>query len=418
MEQRLAVAIYANAHAIEWQAPRKNMSEIDDFCSVSDLAPAEQELTEIRRHIHAHPELSFEESDTSNLVAEKLQAWGYEVTRKVGGHGVVGVLRAGDGRRSIGIRADMDALPIHEQTGLPYASANPGKMHACGHDGHTTTALGAAQYLARTRRFNGTVNLIFQPAEEAGSNSGAEAMIADGLFERFPCDAVFGLHNHPGVAAGTFMFRSGPFMAACDTVHITIHGKGGHAARPHLSIDPVMIASSLVMSLQTIVSRNVDPTETAVVTVGSIHAGDAPNVIPERATLGLSVRSFNPEVRKLLEARIRKLVNAHADAHGTTADIDYVSGYPVLINSEHETNFARQVAEELVGAENVVSPFPMVAGSEDFAYFLQQRPGCFLRLGNGMKTAMLHNARYDFNDEILAVGAAFWSRLVERYLAA
>jgi hippurate hydrolase len=394
------------------------MNELDDFCRVSDLEPAAQELTSIRRHLHAHPELSFEEAATSDLVAGKLQEWGYEVTRKVGGHGLVGVLRSGTGTRSIGIRADMDALPIHEQSGLPYASANPGKMHACGHDGHTTTLLGAAQYLARTRRFNGTLNLIFQPAEEAGANSGAEAMIADGLFKRFPCDAVFGLHNHPGVATGTFMFRAGPFMAACDTVYITVHGKGGHAARPHLAIDPVMIASGLVMALQTIVSRNVDPTETAVVTVGAFHAGDAPNVIPESAKLGLSVRSFNPEVRKLLEARIRTVVQSHAEAHGTTADIEYVRGYPVLINSDAETEFARQVAEELVGADHVVAPFPMIAGSEDFAYFLQQRPGCFLRMGNGLNGAMLHNARYDFADESLAVGAAFWSRLVERYLAA
>jgi hippurate hydrolase len=393
------------------------MSEIDDYCTVSDLAAAAPELAKIRQHLHAHPELSFEEAGTSELVAGKLQEWGYEVTRKVGGHGLVGVLRAGAGKRSIGIRADMDALPIHEESGVPYASANAGKMHACGHDGHTTTLLGAAQYLARTRRFNGTLNLIFQPAEEAGANSGAEAMIADGLFERFPCDAVFGLHNHPGVATGTFMFRSGSFMAACDTVYITIHGKGGHAARPHMAVDPVVIASGLVTALQTIVSRNVDPTETAVITVGSFHAGDAPNVIPESAKLGLSVRSFNPEVRKLLEARIRKLVQSHVDAHGTKADIDYVRGYPVLVNSDAETEFARQVAQELVGEDHVVSPFPMIAGSEDFAYFLQQRPGCFLRMGNGLNGAMLHNARYDFNDDGLAVGAAFWSRLVERYLA-
>ena len=392
------------------------MSESDNLCSVAELARDAEQLTTIRRHLHANPELSYQEAQTSALVADRLAEWGYAVTTGIGGHGVVGTLRVGDGSRSIGLRADMDALPIHEQTGLPYASRHAGTMHACGHDGHSTTLLGAAQHLARTRRFNGAVNLIFQPAEEAGSDSGAERMIADHLFERFPCDAVFGLHNHPGMPTGTFMFRSGPFMAACDTVKITVHGKGGHAARPHLSVDPVIVASSLVLALQTVVSRNVDPTETAVVTVGSIHAGDAPNVIPETATLGISVRSFNADVRQLLEARIRQLVQSHADAHGARADIEYLRGYPVLVNSEKETAFARQVAEELVGVDRVVAPFPLIAGSEDFAYFLQQRPGCFLRIGNGTNGAMLHNAKYDYADENLVIGAAFWTRLVERFL--
>lgn len=389
----------------------------DNLCSVAELAPDAQALTSIRRHLHANPELSYQEAQTASLVASRLEEWGYAVTTGIGGYGVVGTLRVGDGSRSIGIRADMDALPIHEQTGLPYASRHAGTMHACGHDGHSTTLLGAAQHLARTRRFDGTVHLIFQPAEEAGSDSGAERMIADRLFERFPCDAVFGLHNHPGMPTGTFLFRSGPFMAACDTVKITIHGKGGHAARPHLSVDPVIVASMLVLSLQTVVSRNVDPTETAVVTVGSIHAGDAPNVIPETATLGISVRSFNADVRQLLETRIRQLVQSHAEAHGARVDIEYIRGYPVLVNSEPETAFARQVAQELVGADRVVAPFPMIAGSEDFAYFLQQRPGCFLRIGNGTNAPMLHNAKYDYADENLVIGAAFWTRLVERFLA-
>jgi len=392
------------------------MTRPDTLCSVTEVAPDAQELTEIRRHLHAHPELSFQEAQTSALVAERLKSWGYEVTTGIGGHGVVGTLRVGDGKRSIGIRADMDALPIHEQTGLPYASRHEGTMHACGHDGHTTTLLGAAQHIARTRRFNGTVNLIFQPAEEAGSNSGAEQMIAAGLFDRFPCDAIFGLHNHPGVPTGTFGFRSGPFMAACDTVYITIHGKSGHAARPHMTVDPVVVASALVMALQTVVSRNVDPTQTAVVTVGSIHAGEATNVIPEDAKLGLSVRSFSVEVRQLLEARIRQLVQSHAEAYGASATVEYIRGYPVLINSEHETELARQVAEELVGADHVIAPFPMVAGSEDFAFYLQERPGCFLRIGNGANTPMLHNAHYDYADENLVIGAAFWTRLVERFL--
>ena len=392
------------------------MTRPDTLCSVTEVAPAAQELTEIRRHLHAHPELSYQEAATSALVAARLAEWGYEVATGIGGHGVVGTLRVGNGTRSIGIRADMDALPIHEQTGLPYASRHEGTMHACGHDGHTTTLLGAAQHLALTRRFNGTVHLIFQPAEEAGSNSGAQQMIADGLFTRFPCDAIFGLHNHPGVPTGTFGFRSGPFMAACDTVHITIHGKSGHAARPHLSVDPVVVASALVLALQTVVSRNVDPTQTAVVTVGSLHAGDAPNVIPEDAKLGVSVRSFSPEIRQLLEARIRQLVQSHAEAYGARASVDYIRGYPVLINSERETELAREVAEELVGTEHVIAPFPMIAGSEDFAFYLQERPGCFLRIGNGANAPMLHNAHYDYADENLVVGAAFWTRLAERFL--
>jgi hippurate hydrolase len=393
------------------------MKQEIQYSQLADLNDAKDELIEIRRHIHRHPELSYEEFDTSDLVAAKLQAWGYAVTRNIGGTGLVGTLKVGDSRRCIGIRADMDALPIREKTGLPYASCHDGKMHACGHDGHTTMLLGAARHLARTRNFHGTVNLIFQPAEEAGSNSGAEQMLRDGLFERFPCDAIFGMHNHPGFPTGTFMFRAGPFMAACDTVKVCITGRGGHAARPHLSIDPVVVASSLVMALQTIVARNIDPAEMAVVTVGALHAGHAANVIPEQATLELSVRSFDPEVRRLLEQRIRALIEAHVEGYGAQAGIDYIHGYPVLVNSDSETAFAMQVAEELVGSENVISPFPAIAGSEDFAYFLHQRPGCFVRLGNGVGKPMLHNAGYDFNDDNVTVGAAYWSRLVERFLS-
>jgi hippurate hydrolase len=389
-----------------------------EFCQIADLDDVKNELVGIRRHIHQHPELSYEEVDTAALVAARLEGWGYAVTRNIGGNGLVATLRAGGSTRSIGVRADMDALPIHEMTGLSYASEHQGKMHACGHDGHTAMLLGAALQLARTRRFDGTVNLIFQPAEEAGFNSGAEQMIKDGLFERFPCDAIFGMHNHPGVAAGTFMFRAGAFMAACDTVKIKVIGKGSHAARPHLSVDPLVAASSLVMALQTVVSRNIDPMETAVVTVGSLHAGHAANVIPEHATMELSVRSFKPEVRELLEQRIRALVQSHAESYGARAEIEYIRGYPVLINSEAETEFARQIAVELVGADKIIAPFGPIAGSEDFAYFLQQRPGCFVRVGNGAGQPMLHNAHYDFNDDNVTVGAAYWTRLVERYLQA
>lgn len=395
------------------------MANTQHFCTLDETSDLNDELRGIRHRLHQHPELAYQEFQTSDLVAEALASWGYEVTRGLGGTGMVASLKLGTGSRAVAVRADMDALPITEATGLPYSSVHPGKMHACGHDGHTTMVLGAARQLARTRRFDGTVHLVFQPAEEVGSDSGAQRMIADGLFERFPCEAIFGLHNHPGAPAGTFMFRSGPFMAACDTVDITIHGRGGHAARPHLATDPLVIGAGLVTALQTVVSRNIDPMQPAVVTIGAFNAGHAPNVIPETARLQLSVRSFDPEVRKLLEARIRALANAHAQAqaHGASVDIDYVPGYPVLVNSAQETEFALQVARELMGDERVVDGFGPIAGSEDFAYYLQEKPGCFLRVGNGKDTPMLHNAKYDFNDDNLTVGAAFWTRLVERFLA-
>ena len=385
------------------------------FCQISDLLEAEPSLREARQHLHKFPELSFQEKSTAQWVGDRLEGWGYRVTRNVGGHGLVASLTNGEGR-GIALRADMDALPIHEETGKPYASAHAGTMHACGHDGHTAMLMGAAQQLAKTRQFQGTVHLVFQPAEEAGKNSGAQQMIADGLFERFPCDAIFGMHNHPGAAQGTFMFGKGAFMSASDTCRIKVIGRGGHAARPHQAVDPVMIAGSLIMALQTVVSRNIDPTQTAVVTIGSVHAGQASNVIPEFATLGLSIRSFSPEVRNRLQERITHLVRDQVSSYGGEVEIEYERGYPVVINSEAETDFARQVAEELVGPEQVVFPFGPVTGSEDFAYYLQHKPGSFLRLGNGLDSVMLHNAKYDFNDASLSVGAAYWTRLVERFL--
>ena len=386
------------------------------YARISDFDAMEADLKATRQYLHANPELSLQEEKTAAFVAEKLEAWGYEVTRNVGGHGVVARLTAGSGTRGIAIRADMDALPIMEETGAPYASKTPGVMHACGHDGHTTVLLGAAEHLARTRRFNGTVTLIFQPAEENGRPSGAQKMIADGLFERFPFDAIFGLHNHPGAPEGTILTRSGPIMASSDTVNITITGKGGHASRPHLTIDPVVVACNIVMSLQTVVSRNVDPTQTAVVTVGTIHAGEAVNVIPEYAKLALSVRCFEPKIRELLQARITKLATSVAEGHDAKIDIHYDHGYPVVVNSDAETEFARTIAEELVGAGNVQT-CSLIPGSEDFAYFLEHKPGSFLRLGNGMKSAILHSSKYDFADASLTTGAALWARLAERYLA-
>lgn len=388
------------------------------YCEIDDIRPQTEELTQIRRHIHQHPEMAFEEFETSALVAQRLRQWGFEVTERVGETGVVGTLTVGVGNR-IGIRADMDALPLTEQTGLPYASVHTGKMHACGHDGHTTMLLGAAEYLGRTRNFNGTVHLYFQPAEEKGFDSGAQRMVNDRLFERFPCDAVFGMHNHPGEAPGTFLFRRGPFMSASDKVSITIHGLGGHAARPHLTVDPVVVASSIVMSLQSIVSRNVNPVEPAVVTVGLLQAGVANNVISNSAYLELSIRSFSKAVRSLLKERVQALANAQAESYGATVTIDYMEGYPVIDNDHAQTEFALQVARELVGDEHVIAHADQLMSSEDFAYMLEQRPGCFLRLGNGIGEdgCMVHNPAYDFNDKNLPIGAAYWARLVERYLA-
>lgn len=384
--------------------------------ALAPLADLEGDLLTIRHQLHSHPELSYQEVATAELAAKRLEQWGYEVTRKIGGEGLAATLRCGTGKRSIGLRADMDALPIQEENQFAHRSQTPGVMHACGHDGHTTMLLGAAAHLARTKRFNGTLNLIFQPAEEAGFDSGALRMVNDGLFERFPCDAVFGLHNTPGLAIGRFGFRSGAFMAACDTVVITVRGKSGHAARPHLAADPVVMAGSLIMALQTVVSRNIDPTQTAVVTIGVLRSGHVANVIPDTATLELSVRSFSPQVRRLLRERIESLARQQCASYGGEAEIDYKEGYPVVVNSDPETSFAAEVARELFGAEQVIEPYEQIAGSEDFAYFLEKRPGCFFRLGNG-STPSVHNSKYDFNDDSLLIGAAYWARLVEKFLA-
>jgi len=386
------------------------------FTTLLELQGSEQFLTSARQHLHCNPELSRNEKQTAAWVADQLEDWGFEVARGIGGHGVVGTLRQGAGR-SIALRADTDALPIKEETGKVYASRNAGVMHACGHDGHTVMLLGAAQHLAKTRRFSGTVHCIFQPAEEVTQKSGAQLMIEDGLFERFPCDAIFGMHNHPGHREGTFMFGKGAFMSASDRAYLRIIGKGGHAARPHHCVDPIVVASSIVMALQTIVSRNVDPTQTAVVTVGKFQAGDAPNVIPPYVDMALSIRSFQDEVRELLQQRITEVVQMQAASYGATAEIRYDRNQPVLVNTAAETEIAVQVATELVGAQQVVFPFGPIVGSEDFAFFLQHRPGCYFRIGNGLDSVKVHHPMYDFNDANLTVGAAFWTRLAERFLA-
>jgi hippurate hydrolase len=380
------------------------------------------EFIAVRRDIHRHPEMGYKEYRTSDLVAQQLSAWGYQVTRGLGGTGLVGQLKKGTGERSIGIRADMDALPIDEATGLSYASCNVGIMHACGHDGHTAMLLAAAKHLAQHGQFSGTLNVIFQPAEEG--LGGAKKMMEDGLFKQFPCNAIFAMHNMPGQPQGHLVLRDGSAMASSDNVTITLNGKGGHGAMPHLSVDPVVAGSAIVLGLQSIVARNIDPQHMAIITVGAFNAGVANNVIPQTATLRLSVRSLDREVRVLLEQRICELVQAQAKSYGVTAEIDYQRGYPVLVNHLAETDFARAVAEELVGADRVVRQGRALNGSEDFAFMLEEVPGSYVLIGNGDGTGdghgacMVHNPGYDFNDHNVAIGSAFWSLLVERYLPA
>ncbi|WP_018151742.1 M20 aminoacylase family protein [Leeia oryzae] len=382
-----------------------------------DILAHEADMLAIRHQIHQHPELSFEEVATSDLVARLLAEWGYEVHRGLGKTGVVGTLKRGTSPRSIGIRADMDALPIQEETGLPYASRHQGKMHACGHDGHTAILLSAARYLASQADFDGTVHLIFQPAEEGGG--GAYQMMQDGLFECFPCDAVFGLHNMPGYPTGLLGFRAGPFMASSDSVHIKISGKGGHGAMPHKAVDPIVVGASIVMALQSIVSRNVPPLETAVVTVGYFHAGHASNVIPDTAEMELSVRAMTFEVRQLLLKRIEETVQAQAASFGAAAEINIHDPYPPLINHAKETEFARQVAVDWLGEQGLIPDLQPITGSEDFSFMLEKVPGCYLLIGNGDGEGgcMVHNPGYDFNDDCLSVGASYWVKLVEKYLS-
>ncbi|CAN7640766.1 M20 family metallopeptidase [Rhizobium rhizogenes] len=372
------------------------------------------EIIELRHDLHRYPELAFQELRTSKIVASLLSSWGYEVTTGVGGTGVVATLRGGDGEKRIGIRADMDALPIEEATDLPYASDNPGVMHACGHDGHTSILLAAARYLAETRRFSGVLTLIFQPAEEIGA--GARKMIADGLFERFPVDAVFGLHNWPGVPTGQFGFVAGPAMASVDQAVIRIIGKGGHGAEPHKSVDPILASASFIAALQSVVSRNVDPQDMAVATVGSIHAGSASNVIPESVELKLTMRAFSETVRQQLQERIPALARAQAESFGAQADVNYRLGFPALINHGDETAFARSVALEAFGEGRVVKDFRPRTASEDFAFMLLEQPGSYLFVGNG-DSAPLHSAHYNFDDTIIAPAARYWVRLVETFLS-
>ncbi|WP_349959644.1 M20 aminoacylase family protein [Rhizobium sp. ZPR3] len=372
------------------------------------------EIIALRHDLHQYPELAFQEHRTAKKVASLLAEWGYEVATGIAGTGVVATLRRGNGNRSIGIRADMDALPIEEATGLEYQSANPGVMHACGHDGHTSILLAAARYLAESGNFSGTLRLIFQPAEEIGA--GARKMLSEGLFDRFPVDAVFGLHNWPGVPTGQLGFVAGPAMASVDKAVIKIVGKGGHGAEPHRAVDPVLASASFITALQSVVSRNIDPQEMAVATVGSIHAGSASNVIPESVEMKLTMRAYNEAVRTRLQERIPALARAQAESFGAAAEVDYRLGFPALFNHAEETEFARNVALQALGPSAVEADFRPRTASEDFAFLLQAKPGSYLFVGNG-DSAPLHSARYDFNDAIIAPAARYWVRLAEAFLA-
>ena len=384
---------------------------------VADLQP---DIQAWRREIHEHPELLYDVHRTAAFVADRLREFGCdEVATGLGRTGVVGVIKgrkpAGSADiKVIGLRADMDALPITEATDLPYASKNPGLMHACGHDGHTAMLLGAARYLAETRNFSGDAVVIFQPAEEGGA--GAAAMIKDGLMDRFAIDQVYGMHNGPGIPVGSFAIRPGPIMAATDSVDIRIEGLGGHAARPHICIDSVMVGAQLITALQSIVSRSVDPLESAVVSICEFHAGDARNVIPQTAVLKGTVRTLTPKVRELVEKRIREVVAGVAQITGARIDLTYERGYPVTVNHATQTDVAINVAKEIAGDANVHESPPMM-GAEDFAYMLEARPGAFIFCGNG-NSAGLHHPAYNFNDEAIVFGTSYWIKLVENTLAA
>ena len=387
-------------------------------CIAPGIAAITPAMIEIRRAIHQQPELGFEEFATSARVVSHLREWGYEVHQGLAGTAVVGTLRNGKGP-TLGMRAELDALPIAEQSGRPWASTVPGKMHACGHDGHTAMLLAAACELARERHWRGTLHLFFQPAEEGHGGSGAKRMLDEGVFERFPCDAVYALHNSPGMPLGQFGVLAGPRMASTDSVTIVIHGNGGHGAMPDRAIDPVVVGASLVLALQTLVSRNVPPSETAIITVGAFLAGDAANVIPGQAELRLSVRALDPTVRGLLRQRIQALAEHHAQSYGAAAEVSFGEGYPVLVNTPQASQLAEQVLRDWLGDEGLAQGQKPICASDDFAFWLEQVPGCYLLIGNGEGSGSceVHNPGYDFNDLALPLGATFWVRLARRFLA-
>ena len=391
---------------------------------IDSLVTQAASMAAIRRDLHAHPELCFEEHRTADLVAARLTEWGIPIHRGLGRTGVVGIVKNGNSPRAIGLRADMDALPMQEFNTFAHASRHAGKMHACGHDGHTATLLAAAQHLAQHRQFDGTVYLIFQPAEEGGG--GAREMIKDGLFEQFPMEAVFGMHNWPGAPVGSFAVSPGPVMASSNEFKVTVRGKSGHAALPHNTIDPVPVACQLVQAFQTIITRNKKPIDTAVISVTMIHAGEATNVVPDSCELQGTVRTFTTPVLDLIESRMRQIAEHLCAAHDCTCEFSFERNYPPTINSAQEAEFAREVMVGIVGTENVRVQEPTM-GAEDFAYMLQAKPGayCFIgngdgahrEMGHGAGPCMLHNTSYDFNDELIPLGATYWVRLAEQWLA-
>ncbi len=384
---------------------------------VNRVADLHADILAWRRDIHAHPELLYDVNRTAGLVAEKLREFGCdEVVTGIGRTGVVAVIRGrkGNSDKAIGLRADMDALPIEEANDLPYKSKVPGKMHACGHDGHTAMLLGAARYLAETRNFDGSAVVIFQPAEEGGA--GGKAMVDDGMIDRFGIGEVYGMHNYPGMPVGQFGIRPGPVMAAADYITIDIEGVGGHAARPHLTIDPVLVAAQIIVGIQAIVSRNVDPLKSAVVSIPMVRAGNADNVIPQTVQLKGTVRSLSEDVRTLLETRLRQVVEGTAAAHGAKATLTYRRNYPVLVNHEKQTHFAAGVAAAVAGENHVDPDLPPMMGAEDFSFMLNERPGAFIWIGNG-DSAGLHHPSYNFNDDVIPYGTSYWVKLVETALA-
>jgi hippurate hydrolase len=385
---------------------------------INSIAAIHPDMTEWRHDLHAHPELSMQESRTSGVVRAKLAEFGVdEIITGMATHGVVGVIRAGSSDRAIGLRADMDALPIHEETGLPHASRNSGVMHACGHDGHTTMLLGAAKYLAETRNFDGTVYLIFQPAEEF--EGGAEMMVKDGLFERCPMEKVYGLHNWPEMKAGTFLWRTGPVMAAVGFFEIVVTGKGSHGASPHQGIDPIMVSAQIVGALQTIVSRSIEPIEGGVVSIGSIAGGEAYNILPERVTMKGTARWYRAEVGDQIESGMKRLVHGIAASFGATAELRFFRHAPATVNDAEATALAVDAARLVTGGGGVKEMRAPTMGGEDFAFMLNAKQGAYLMLGGGRSSndPMLHHPKYDFNDEILPIGASWWATLVEQQLA-
>ena len=392
---------------------------------VEHIAEFQAEIRDLRRQIHSHPELCYEEHRTSDLVAAKLSEWGIPVVRGLGKTGVIGIVKNGQSPRAVGLRADLDALPMTELNTFAHASKIAGRMHACGHDGHTAMLLAAARHLAHHRHFDGTVYLIFQPAEEGGA--GARAMIQDGHFEKFPMEAIFGMHNWPGLKLGQIAMCAGPMMASSNEFRITLRGRGTHAALPHNGIDPVPVACQMVQAFQTIITRNKRPIEAAVISVTMIHAGEATNVIPDVAEIRGTVRTFTIATLDLIESRMREIATHTASAFGASAEIEFKRNYPPTINHAAETDFCREVAREVVGADNVFE-FEPTMGSEDFSYFLLERPGCYVAIGNGeghhrdaghgLGPCILHGPSYDFNDGLIPYGASYWVRLAERWLSA